>query len=67
MTDTNVTTGINDGPDNNIPLDRYEILDHCRALAFAITEINNAMVRDTLHWILVERLNALHDLMELEA
>lgn len=66
MANANPTTQVNDGPDNNIPPNKYELLEHCRALAFAITELNNSMVRDTLHWILVERLNALHDLMEQE-
>ena len=40
-------------------LDNEELCDQCRALAFAITELINPIARDTLLWILAERLQML--------
>jgi hypothetical protein len=36
-----------------------ELCDQCMALSVAITELTNQQVRDTLNWILVDRLYSL--------
>ncbi|WP_380183495.1 hypothetical protein [Kalamiella sp. sgz302252] len=42
-----------------IPTDTRELCDQCLALAWSITELTNPLVRDTLHWVLLERLQML--------
>ncbi|WP_021013401.1 hypothetical protein [Prodigiosinella confusarubida] len=49
-----------------IPLTLEELVDHCRALAYAIIELENALAKELLMFILWERLNQLNDTLEAE-
>jgi len=52
---------------DSTPLSAEEVLDHCRALAFAIVELDNALARELLNYVLWERLNLLNETMKAEA
>lgn len=41
------------------PTDTRELCDQCLALAWSITELTDPLVRDTLLWILLERIQML--------
>ena len=41
------------------PTDTEELCDQCLALAWTITELTNPQVRDTLLWVLLERIQML--------
>jgi hypothetical protein len=49
------------------PLSAEEVLDHCRALAFAIVELDHAPAKELLMYVLWERLNLLNETMGAEA
>lgn len=36
-----------------------ELCDQCMALSVAISEVANFQLRDTLNWVLIDRLNSL--------
>ncbi len=48
------------------PLTIEEVVDHCRALAFSIIEIQHPVVKKTLMFILCERLDLLNDTLDME-
>ncbi|UYA62161.1 hypothetical protein NAL19_4138 [Pectobacterium sp. F1-1] len=48
------------------PLTLEELVDHCRALAYAIIELDNALAKELLIFILWERLNQLNDALQAE-
>lgn len=48
---------------DSTPLSSEEVLDHCRALAFAIVELDNPLVKELLTYVLWERLNLLNETM----
>ncbi|MCX8964982.1 hypothetical protein EHW66_08160 [Erwinia psidii] len=41
-----------------------ELLDQCRALVFAITELTNTTARDCLTWVMMERVELLRQKMD---
>ncbi|ATA25670.1 hypothetical protein BIY26_19460 [Brenneria goodwinii] len=45
---------------DNTPLELEEVIDQCRALAYAIVELNNPEAKEILMFILWERLECLH-------
>lgn len=45
---------------DNTPLDVDEIIDQCRALAYALVELESSQATDILAFILSERLDCLH-------
>lgn len=49
------------------PLSSEEVLDHCRALAFAIVELDQSLVKELLMYVLQERLNLLNETLQAEA
>ncbi|WP_415860456.1 ash family protein [Pantoea cypripedii] len=49
------------------PLSAEEVLDHCRALAFAIVELDQSLVKELLMYVLQERLNLLNETLQAEA
>lgn len=51
---------------NPTPLLLEEIADHCRALAYAIIELENPVAKELLMFILWERLNLLNDTLDAE-
>lgn len=50
---------------DNTQLELEEIVDQCRALAFAIVRLDNAQAKDLLGFILCERLEVLNLALEL--
>jgi hypothetical protein len=48
------------------PLTIEEVVDHCRALAFSIIEIQHPVVKEILMFILCERLDLLNDTLDME-
>ncbi|MBP2167951.1 hypothetical protein J2125_001143 [Erwinia toletana] len=46
------------------PLTIEEIIDQCRALAYAIVELHNPLAKELLTYILWERLNLLNETLE---
>lgn len=48
------------------PLSAEEVLDHCRALAFAIVELDHSLVKELLMYVLWERLNLLNETLQAE-
>ncbi|CAG75653.1 putative phage-related protein [Pectobacterium atrosepticum SCRI1043] len=52
---------------DNTPLEQEELIDQCRALAYAIVELREPQAKEILMFILAERLNALHRAQEDEA
>ena len=52
---------------DNTPLTQEELLDQCRALAYAIIELQESQAKEILMFILTERLHALHCVQEGEA
>ncbi|MCA6936592.1 hypothetical protein LF938_06715 [Pectobacterium versatile] len=48
------------------PLTLEELVDHCRALTYAIIELDNALAKELLIFILWERLNQLNDTLQAE-
>ncbi|MCX8959433.1 hypothetical protein [Erwinia psidii] len=55
-----------DGMFTATDISQPELLDQCRALVFAITELTNTVARDCLIWILMERVELLRDKMDEE-
>ncbi|MGM3175241.1 hypothetical protein [Dickeya lacustris] len=49
---------------DDTPLELDEVLDQCRALAYALIELDQLEVREILIFILAERLNLLYRLNE---
>ncbi|MCA6952605.1 hypothetical protein [Pectobacterium polaris] len=47
---------------DNTPLEPEEALDQCRALAYAIVELNHPESKEILTFVLAERLDNLHRL-----
>ncbi|WP_437214907.1 hypothetical protein [Pectobacterium sp. LFLA-215] len=47
---------------DNTPLETEEALDQCRALAYAIVELDNPESKEILTFVLAERLDNLHRL-----
>lgn len=41
-----------------------ELLDQCRALVYAITELTNSTARDCLTWLLMERLEIMREVAD---
>lgn len=56
-----------DGLFDKAPLEIDELTDQCRALSFAITAINNPIVKEILNFILWERLDVLNDVLAMSA
>lgn len=52
---------------DSTPLSAEEVLDRCRALAFAIVELDNTLAKELLNYVLWERLNLLNETMKAEA
>ncbi|WP_263065964.1 hypothetical protein [Dickeya dadantii] len=52
---------------DNTPLELEEIIDQCRALAYAIVELEQPEAKEILMFILAERLDALNRAQEEEA
>lgn len=50
---------------NNTPLELEEIVDHCRALSYAIVSLDNSQAKDLLTYILCERLEVLYQTLEM--
>ena len=50
---------------DNTPLELEEIVDHCRALSYAIVTLENPQAKDLLSYILCERLEVLNQALEL--
>jgi len=48
------------------PLTLEEVVDHCRALAYAIIEIPHPVVKELLMYILSERLELLNHTLDME-
>jgi len=48
------------------PLTIEEVVDHCRALAFSIIEIQHPVVKEILMFILWDRLDLLNDTLDME-
>lgn len=51
---------------DNTPLILEEIIDHCRALIYAIVTIDHLTTKEVLSFILSERLHLLHATFERE-
>jgi len=49
---------------DNTPLEPEEIVDHCRALSYAIVSLDNPQAKDLLGYILCERLEVLYQTLE---
>lgn len=45
---------------DNTPLELEEIIDQCRALAYAVIELDEPKAKEILSFILWERLNTLY-------
>ncbi|MBA0169246.1 MULTISPECIES: hypothetical protein [Pectobacterium] len=45
---------------DNTPLELEEIIDQCRALVYAVVELDEPKAKEILSFILWERLNTLH-------
>ncbi|MEC5343193.1 hypothetical protein ABRZ24_11380 [Brenneria populi] len=45
---------------DNTPLELEEIIDQCRALIYAVVEIENPQAKEILSLVLWERLDILH-------
>ncbi|MCU1794168.1 hypothetical protein [Pectobacterium polaris] len=45
---------------DNTPLDLEEIIDQCRALAYALVELDQSQAKEVLTFVLSERLDCLH-------
>lgn len=52
---------------DNTPLELEELIDQCRALAYAIVELREPQAKEILMFILAEQLDALHRAQEDEA
>jgi hypothetical protein len=52
---------------DSTPLSAEEVLDHCRALAFAIVELDQSLVKELLMYVLQERLDLLNETLQAEA
>ncbi|VTQ67700.1 Uncharacterised protein [Campylobacter jejuni] len=50
---------------DNTPLELEEIVDHCRALSYAIVSLDNPQAKDLLSYILCERLDVLYQSLEM--
>ncbi|QQN33487.1 hypothetical protein JHW33_13525 [Rahnella aceris] len=50
---------------DNTPLELEEIVDHCRALSYAIVSLDNPHAKDLLSYILCERLEVLYQTLEM--
>jgi len=50
---------------DNTPLEPEEIVDHCRALSYAIVSLDNPQAKDLLGYILCERLEVLYQTLEM--
>ena len=50
---------------DNTPLELEEIVDHCRALSYAIVTLDNPQAKDLLSYILCERLEVLYQTLEM--
>lgn len=50
---------------DNTPLELEEIVDHCRALSYAIVSLDNPHAKDLLSYILYERLEVLYQTLEM--
>ena len=50
---------------DNTPLELEEIVDHCRALSYAIVSLDNSQAKDLLTYILCERLEVLYQTLEM--
>ncbi|WP_426784964.1 hypothetical protein ACP3TB_11715 [Rahnella variigena] len=50
---------------DNTPLELEEIVDHCRALSYAIVSLDNPQAKDLLGYILCERLEVLYQTLEM--
>ncbi|MEN4906616.1 hypothetical protein [Rahnella bonaserana] len=50
---------------DNTPLELEEIVDHCRALSYAIVPLVNPQAKDLLGYILCERLEVLYQTLEM--
>ncbi|KAA9001655.1 hypothetical protein FJU30_05010 [Affinibrenneria salicis] len=51
---------------NNTPLELEEIIDQCRALIYAVVEIENPQAKEILSFVLWERLNVLYQISQTE-
>lgn len=45
---------------DNTPLELEEVIDQCRALAYAIVELDKPEAKEILTFVLAERLDNLH-------
>ncbi|MEI7408005.1 hypothetical protein [Pectobacterium aroidearum] len=45
---------------DNTPLDLEEIIDQCRALAYALVELDQPQAKEVLTFVLSERLDCLY-------
>ncbi|MQB55888.1 hypothetical protein [Rahnella sp. RcJ3] len=50
---------------DNTSLELEEIVDHCRALSYAIVSLDNPQAKDLLGYILCERLEVLYQTLEM--
>ncbi|PLV61025.1 hypothetical protein GKQ23_02720 [Erwinia sp. E602] len=50
---------MNYGISDTANLDNTELCDQCRALAYAMTELTQPIMRDVLLWVLVEKIEML--------
>ncbi|MFF6011252.1 hypothetical protein [Rahnella sp. R3(2024)] len=50
---------------DNTPLELEEIVDHCRALSYAIVSLDNSQAKNLLTYILCERLEVLYQTLEM--
>lgn len=51
---------------NATPLTVEEYVDHCRALSYAIIELDDPQAKELLNFILWERLNQLNEALQTE-
>ncbi|WP_409161126.1 hypothetical protein [Pectobacterium sp. B2J-2] len=51
---------------DNTPLELEEIIDQCRALIYAVVEIENPQAKEILSFVLWERLNVLYQIFQTE-
>ncbi|WP_168197678.1 hypothetical protein [Brenneria corticis] len=51
---------------DNTPLELEEIIDQCRALIYAVVEIENPQAKEILSFVLWERLNVLYQISQTE-
>ncbi|WEF10943.1 hypothetical protein M9782_17355 [Pectobacterium actinidiae] len=51
---------------DNTPMELEEIIDQCRALIYAVVEIENPQAKEILSFVLWERLNVLYQISQTE-